>query len=69
MCGGKRVVLKGKLKGGFYVEPTIIEGLSYDCNTNQEEIIGLQFVLIFCYIISLYHIEYRYFGLHGIVFV
>lgn len=40
LCGGKRVVLKGKLKGGFYVEPTIIEGLSYDCNTNQEEIFG-----------------------------
>jgi len=40
LCGGKRVVLKGKLKGGFYVKPTIIEGLSYDCNTNQEEIFG-----------------------------
>lgn len=26
--------------GGWYIEPTIIEGLSHDCRTNQEEIFG-----------------------------
>ncbi len=26
--------------GGWFIEPTIIEGLPYDCRTNQEEIFG-----------------------------
>ena len=25
---------------GFFIEPTVIEGLEYDCRTNQEEIFG-----------------------------
>ena len=25
---------------GFYIEPTVIEGLFYNCKTNQEEILG-----------------------------
>jgi len=40
LCGGKRVFLKGKLKGGYYISPTVIGGLDYLCKTNQEEIFG-----------------------------
>lgn len=40
LCGGERIVLDGELKDGFYVAPTIIEGLDYQCKTNQEEIFG-----------------------------
>ena len=40
LIGGKRLILKGKLKNGYYIEPTIIDGLSVDCQTNQEEIFG-----------------------------
>ena len=40
LCGGERVVLEGDLETGFYVAPTIIEGLDYMCQTNQEEIFG-----------------------------
>ena len=40
IAGGKRVFLDGKLKNGFYIEPTIIEGLPHNCKTNQEEIFG-----------------------------
>jgi aminomuconate-semialdehyde/2-hydroxymuconate-6-semialdehyde dehydrogenase len=40
LCGGKRKVIEGEFKDGFYLEPTIIEGLPYDCRTNQEEIFG-----------------------------
>ncbi|HEU4719556.1 MAG TPA: aldehyde dehydrogenase [Bacteroidia bacterium] len=40
LCGGNRVEMPGDLKDGWYIEPTIIEGLSYDCRTNQEEIFG-----------------------------
>ena len=39
LCGGK----KGQIQGheeGFYVEPTLIEGLDQSCRTNQEEIFG-----------------------------
>ena len=28
------------MSGGYYVEPTIIEGLKYDCEVNQKEIFG-----------------------------
>lgn len=38
--GGNQVHLSGEHKDGFYIEPTVIEGLSYDCRTNQEEIFG-----------------------------
>lgn len=30
----------GKFLNGYFIAPTIIEGLSYDCRTNQEEIFG-----------------------------
>lgn len=40
LCGGKKVTLDGDLKNGYYIEPTVIEGLAYDCRTNQEEIFG-----------------------------
>ncbi len=40
LCGGKPYVMTGDFKDGYYIEPTIIEGLSYDCRTNQEEIFG-----------------------------
>ena len=40
LAGGKRVVLEGAYTDGYYLEPTIIEGLPYDCRTNQEEIFG-----------------------------
>ena len=40
LCGGERVILKGDLETGFYIAPTIIEGLDYMCPTNQEEIFG-----------------------------
>jgi aminomuconate-semialdehyde/2-hydroxymuconate-6-semialdehyde dehydrogenase len=40
LTGGKRVHLAAPYEQGYYIEPTIIEGLSYDCRTNQEEIFG-----------------------------
>ncbi len=40
LTGGKRKILSGKLKAGYFVEPTIIEGLDYLSKTNQEEIFG-----------------------------
>lgn len=40
LTGGKRVIMDGELKNGWFIEPTVIEGLTYDCRTNQEEIFG-----------------------------
>jgi aminomuconate-semialdehyde/2-hydroxymuconate-6-semialdehyde dehydrogenase len=40
LAGGHRVILEGEHSEGFYIAPTIIEGLSYDCRVNQEEIFG-----------------------------
>lgn len=40
LCGGHRVMLDGDLKEGYYVAPTIIDGLNHSCQTNQEEIFG-----------------------------
>lgn len=40
LCGGERVVLDGPLKDGWYIAPTVIEGLDARCRTNQEEIFG-----------------------------
>ncbi|MFK7757041.1 MAG: aldehyde dehydrogenase [Flavobacteriales bacterium] len=40
LTGGERVVLDGPLQRGFYLKPTIIEGLTNSCRTNQEEIFG-----------------------------
>ena len=40
LTGGKQVRLEGRCENGFFVEPTIIEGLTPDCRVNQEEIFG-----------------------------
>ncbi|MEO7658627.1 MAG: aldehyde dehydrogenase [Pyrinomonadaceae bacterium] len=56
LCGGSSVDLSGVLRpvesenpqseirnpqlSGWYIEPTVIEGPSHDCRTNQEEIFG-----------------------------
>ena len=40
LAGGSQVKLKGRCKNGWFVAPTIIEGLSFDCRTNREEIFG-----------------------------
>ena len=40
LTGGKAVKVEGRCENGFFLEPTVIEGLSYDCRTNQEEIFG-----------------------------
>jgi len=40
LTGGERVHLEAPYDQGYYVRPTVIEGLSYDCRTNQEEIFG-----------------------------
>ena len=40
LTGGNRFQLNGKLKNGYFIEPTIIEGLPADSQTNQEEIFG-----------------------------
>jgi aminomuconate-semialdehyde/2-hydroxymuconate-6-semialdehyde dehydrogenase len=38
--GGKSVSLDGRCRDGLFIEPTVIENLSHDCRTNQEEIFG-----------------------------
>ena len=40
LCGGERVHLDGELANGWYISPTIIEGLDARCRTNLEEIFG-----------------------------
>ena len=40
LIGGNQVNLEGEFALGYYIEPTIIEGLAYNCRTNQEEIFG-----------------------------
>jgi len=40
LTGGERINLNDKLSNGFYVGPTVIEGLNHLCRTNQEEIFG-----------------------------
>lgn len=40
LCGGHRVTPEGEYEGGYYLAPTVIEGLSAQCRTNQEEIFG-----------------------------
>jgi aminomuconate-semialdehyde/2-hydroxymuconate-6-semialdehyde dehydrogenase len=39
LCGGKRKIVEG-FEQGYYIEPTIIEGLPQNCRTNMEEIFG-----------------------------
>jgi aminomuconate-semialdehyde/2-hydroxymuconate-6-semialdehyde dehydrogenase len=40
LCGGHTVTVPGEFSGGYYIAPTIIEGLPHTCRTNQEEIFG-----------------------------
>jgi aminomuconate-semialdehyde/2-hydroxymuconate-6-semialdehyde dehydrogenase len=40
LTGGERVILDAPYHEGYYVRPTVIEGLTYNCRTNQEEIFG-----------------------------
>lgn len=40
LTGGHRVMLDVPYDEGYYIAPTVIEGLAYDCRTNQEEIFG-----------------------------
>ena len=40
LTGGRRFEATGELSKGYFVEPTLIEGLTFDCRTNQEEIFG-----------------------------
>ncbi len=46
LCGGSRVEVEGRCKDGWFIEPTVIEGLPYDCRINQEEIFGPVVTLI-----------------------
>ena len=40
LCGGQRKKMEGEFSDGYYLEPTVIEGLPFNCRTNQEEIFG-----------------------------
>ena len=40
LTGGENVHVNGRCSGGYFVEPTVIDGLNADCRTNQEEIFG-----------------------------
>jgi aminomuconate-semialdehyde/2-hydroxymuconate-6-semialdehyde dehydrogenase len=40
LCGGVRARVPGRCEGGYFVAPTLIEGLGPACRTNQEEIFG-----------------------------
>ena len=40
LTGGVRVRLEAPYQDGYYLAPTVIEGLSNTCRTNQEEIFG-----------------------------
>ncbi len=40
LCGGGPAEVGGRCSGGYFVQPTVIEGLSEQCATNQEEIFG-----------------------------
>ncbi len=40
LTGGNRIKLNGRCGDGYFVEPTVITGLSQQCRTNQEEIFG-----------------------------
>jgi len=40
LCGGKSLDLSAKGLNGWFIAPTVIEGLDQDCRTNQEEVFG-----------------------------
>ena len=40
LAGGHKIHPQGRCSEGYFLAPTIIEGLPYNCRTNQEEIFG-----------------------------
>jgi aminomuconate-semialdehyde/2-hydroxymuconate-6-semialdehyde dehydrogenase len=40
LTGGETVQLQGRCSNGFFIQPTVIEGLGPSCQTNMEEIFG-----------------------------
>lgn len=40
LCGGNSLKGVGRCANGFFIQPTVIEGLDAQCKTNQEEIFG-----------------------------
>jgi aminomuconate-semialdehyde/2-hydroxymuconate-6-semialdehyde dehydrogenase len=40
LAGGIAIKPEGRCANGYFIEPTVIEGLGYLCRTNQEEIFG-----------------------------
>ena len=40
LSGGKPIHVPGRCKHGWFIEPTVIEGLERHCRTNMEEIFG-----------------------------
>ncbi|WP_317164521.1 aldehyde dehydrogenase [Pontibacter fetidus] len=40
LTGGERVAVNGRCENGWFIAPTIVEGLPYNCRTNTEEIFG-----------------------------
>ena len=46
LTGGKRHIVEGRCGEGYFIEPTLIEGLPPNCRTNQEEIFGPVVTLI-----------------------
>lgn len=40
LAGGKPVSLSGRCEKGYFFEPTVLEGLDCNCQTNMEEIFG-----------------------------
>jgi aminomuconate-semialdehyde/2-hydroxymuconate-6-semialdehyde dehydrogenase len=40
LCGGNAVQPEGRCANGYFIEPTVIEGLGPACDTNMEEIFG-----------------------------
>lgn len=46
LCGGSRYVPEGRCENGWFIEPTVIDGLPFNCRTNREEIFGPVVTLI-----------------------
>lgn len=40
LTGGNSVAMDHRCADGWFIEPTVIDGLPFDCRTNQEEIFG-----------------------------
>jgi len=40
LTGGERNIVNGRCKEGWFIKPTVIEGLGTNCKINQEEVFG-----------------------------